>query len=51
MKQVSAMTDEELREVGVSQEWRSGMHPSEWLYYDKNGAPIPPTTTYRASEK
>jgi hypothetical protein len=51
MKQVSSMTDEELRQVGVSQEWVSGAAPSEWPYYDKDGTPIPPTTTYRTNEK
>lgn len=51
MRQVSAMTDEELREIGVWQEWQSGTKPNEWPYYDKTGAPIPPTATYNATEK
>lgn len=51
MKQVGTMTDEELRLAGVSQEWTSGTQSSEWLYYDKDGAPIPPTTTYRITER
>ncbi|MFJ1993059.1 hypothetical protein [Streptomyces asiaticus] len=51
MKQVSAMTDDELRQVGVSQEWTSGMPSSEWPYYDKDGVPIPPTTTYPTTKQ
>lgn len=51
MKQVNVMTDEELRQVGVSQEWVSGAAPSEWPHYDETGVPIPWTTTYRITEK
>lgn len=51
MKQINAMTDEELRKVGVSQEWVSGAASSEWPYYDETGAPIPSTTTYRITGK
>ncbi|MEE4419493.1 hypothetical protein [Streptomyces bugieae] len=51
MKQVNAMTDDELRQAGISQEWVSGAAPSEWPYYDEAGAPIPSPTTDHTTEQ
>ncbi|MFD8088592.1 hypothetical protein [Streptomyces malaysiensis] len=34
---LNEMTDEELRQRGLSQEWRSGVRPSDWPYYDSSG--------------
>ncbi len=51
MKQVNAMTDEELQQVGVSHQRVSGAAPSEWPYYDETDVRIPPNTTYPVTEK
>lgn len=39
---VKAMTDEELRTAGISQEWRSGLSQQDWPYYDSTGSEMDP---------